>query len=603
MLEQRIIDFIEKTIENYDSNIEITRETYNSSIDRYADELIRFKEDINAILEIDMQMFEDILEESSLDELSKKNLYNTLKSIKVILESNANNHTTFKISNKQKEAIVKFFEIVERIKEDNQATREQKEKEIEKLEKDKEKLIKILGILEDPNNSELIEDIDVIVDAIRNSDLSIELKKGILYSILVYNRNQMTISTPTNTPVALNLQRLNINDVRKLFTKYGYDFNLLPQKVQDDILTYGDLTNMDEVFDCLRANNFPTFNISKDDIRMSRMLINCDKTTITNIVNYSKIRGINSPDLLKVIPALVKQTRSSSRRQHREPGQESGKSDSPIVPGRSEDYVKNIDFLEKLGFNIREVFDQCHHILTTSHERLVNNYRKFRAYHLSFKKTSNGTLTCPALSFLGSTNFEETIDQFIETSPLGYDYIKDNLSRLKIADPKDLIFYKIYASYMKQSCMGSPMIPEGPFAFFNSSKLLLRGEITNDNSMYRGLNDNNKQAQTMTVDPVVRNQVFFDKAVRDKEADINFYNFRDPRIEELDEYIDPTDPLVYDFNGTRISVLKVRRVLYLLHQANVDGLDDSLLYAITYNTIIDQNNFNKIKNMIRSRRI
>ena len=118
MLEQRIIDFIEKTIENYDSDIEITRETYNSSIDRYADELIRFKEDINAILEIDMQMFEDILEESSLDELSKKNLYNTLKSIKVILESNANNHTTFKISNKtirkQREHFIHFaLQIIE----------------------------------------------------------------------------------------------------------------------------------------------------------------------------------------------------------------------------------------------------------------------------------------------------------------------------------------------------------------------------------------------------------------------------------------------------------------------------------------------------------
>lgn len=603
MLEQRIIDFIEKTIENYDDDIKLTRETYNSSGNKYSYELERIKEDINAILEIDMQMFEDILEESSLDELSKKNLYNTLKSIKVILESNANNHTTFKISNKQKEAIVKFFGIVERIKEDNQATREQKEMEIEKLVEAKEKLVKILGILEDPNNFELIEDIDVIVDAVRNSDLSIELKKGILYSILVYNRNQKTITTPTNTPVVLNLQRLNVNDVRTLFIKYGYDFNILPQKFQDDILTFGDLTNMDEVFDCLRANNFPTFNIPRDAIKMSRMLINCDKATITNIVNYSKIRGIHSQDLLMIIPALVKQTRSSSRRQHRELGQDSGKNDSPIVPGKSEDYVKNIDFLEKLGFNIREVFDQCHHVLTTNHEKLVNNYRKFRAYHLSFKKTSNGTLTCPALSFLGSTNFEETIDQFIETSPLGYDYIKDNLSRLKISDPKDLIFYKIYASYMNQSCMGNSMIPEGPFAFFNSSKLLLRGEITNDNSLYRGLNDNNKQTQTMTVDPIVRNQAAFDKAVRGKETDINFYNFRDPRIEELDEYIDPTDPLVYDFNGTRISVLKVRRVLYLLHQANVDGLDDSLLYAITYNMIIDQNSFNKIKNMVRSRRI
>ena len=53
MLEQRIIDFIEKTIENYDDDIKLTRETYNSSGNKYSYELERIKEDINAILEID----------------------------------------------------------------------------------------------------------------------------------------------------------------------------------------------------------------------------------------------------------------------------------------------------------------------------------------------------------------------------------------------------------------------------------------------------------------------------------------------------------------------------------------------------------------------
>ena len=602
MLEQKIIDFIKKTIEIYENDIETAREAYDSSIYTYADEINRIKEDEKSILDIDMQVIRDILEESSVDATIKNRIYNSIKSIKIILESNANNHTTFKVSNKQRDALKTFFEIVEQTRENNEEKRTKNKRKIDKLERNKNKLFKILGIMEDPNNPSFIEDIDIIVDALRNSPTDVGEKKDILYSILVYNRNKQKMIASHNNPIPLHIQRLNINDVRILFKKYGYDFDILSPKIQDDILTFADLTNIDEVFDCLLVNNFPTFKLPKDALKMSRILINCDRKTITDIVNYSKQKGIYSDDLMRVVPALIKQTSSSSKKSRRVPGPEGG-NNSPIISGRSEDYMKNIDFLEKLGFNIREVFDQCHHILTTSHDRLANNYNKFRAYHLSFNKNQIGTLTCPALSFLGSTNFEETIDQFIEISPLGYEYIRDNLSRLKISDPKDLIFYKIYASYMPQDIYGNPIASEGPFVFFNSSKLLLRGEITNDFNQYRGLNDNNKQIQTMTIDPIVRNQDIFDKAVRDKEKKDNFHNFRDPRLDGLNDFIDPTNPLVYDFNGTRISVLKVQRILYLLNQENVDNLDDSLLYALTYNTIIDQNNFDKIKNIVRSRRI
>ena len=605
MLEQKIIDFIKKTIENYDSDIENTRQTYNSSIDKYAEELKQLRENPNSILDIDIKVFEDILEESLLNDLIKEKIISSIKSIKFILESNSKNNTTFRISSKQKESLEKFFEIVEQIRKDNNSVKEAKEKEIEKLKLSKNKLAKIQGILEDPNNFEFIEDIDVIVDAIKNSSMSIDEKKDILYSILVYNNNiHNSLVTSNNHSIPLKLKRLNINDVRTLFDKYGYDFDQLHKKEQDDILAYGDLKNMDEVFDCLVKNRFPKFSFPTDSLKISRILINCDQNTITSIVNFSKIRGLNSNDLLKIIPALIKQRKSSTKRkkQHKTSDPNGGNNDSPIVPGKSDDYVKNINFLEKLGFNIREVFDKCPHILTTTHERLVNNYNKFRAYNLSFKQNAGGTLTCPSLSFLGLSQFEETIDQFIETSPYGYDYIKENLSRLAIADSKDLIFYKIYASYMNQNSFGSQLTPEGPFVF-NTSRLLLRGEITQDNVPYRGLNELNKKTQTMTIDQVVKNKDIFDKAIKDKEASVDFLSFKDSRLTELEKYIDPNNPLVYDFNETRISVLKVKRILYLLNQGNVDGLDDSLLYAITYNTIIDQNNFDKIKNIVKSRRI
>ena len=47
-----------------------------------------------------------------------------------------------------------------------------------------------------------------------------------------------------------------------------------------------------------------------------------------------------------------------------------------------------------------------------------------------------------------------------------------------------------------------------------------------------------------------------------------------------------------------ISKLKVQRIFYILVQAGLDNLEDSLLYAITYNTIINQENFDKIKNIV-----
>ena len=77
MLEQKIIDFIKKTIEIYENDIETAREAYDSSIYTYADEINRIKEDEKSILDIDMQVIRDILEESSVDATIKNRIYNS----------------------------------------------------------------------------------------------------------------------------------------------------------------------------------------------------------------------------------------------------------------------------------------------------------------------------------------------------------------------------------------------------------------------------------------------------------------------------------------------------------------------------------------------
>ena len=243
-----------------------------------------------------------------------------------------------------------------------------------------------------------------------------------------------------------------------------------------------------------------------------------------------------------------------------------------------------------------------------NHVKLVNNYGKFLSYGFKFDQTPTGELTHPAFTFLVSNNFDVITDQFIESGPYGYEYIKNNMSRVSaFTSPDDLVFYNIYASYMDEDYLGRKVIPEGPFVIDNGSKPRLRGEITRlsaahrDNA-YRGIQKDNKQEVTMTIDPPISNKEQFDEVVNEySEYEIEYISFADDRLKELDKYIDSSNPLRYDFDGVIISKLKVQRILYILEQAGLDNLEDSLLYAITYNTIINQENFDKIKKIVKNR--
>ena len=598
--QELLISIIKKLLEEYKIELDELKEQSNSSIKKYDKEIKKLRDDFDYLIEVDLSVFEEILSESNKSEEEKSKLFNLIKLLKKLLELNKKENTTYVITDKQKDEFAKIFGIIREIEDKNKA--EDKDS-ISTLKGDISKLKKLLGLLEDNNSSEFISDTSTITMIFDRLDLDEDTKRRILIGILKYNQ-MIYKNIISSKEIVLNIKRLNVEEVRELFTSHGYNFDELSDKLKENILNYGNIDNMGAVFDSLEANHFPKFDMKKMGRKLVAILINSSPETINKIVEFSRSKGIFPNDLLSIVPVLIEQTKGRKRKKTGSGGSDDN---SPIISGKSEDYIQNIQFLELLGFDPLFIFNKCSEILLISHKKLVNNYRKFLSYKFTFSTNVTGDLTHPALSFLASSNFEEIIDQFIEISPLGYDYIKNNMSRATaISDPKSIIFYNIYGSYMDS--ISPDMTAEGPFVDPFSTKPRLRGEITRLSSdyrdiPYRGITEDNTQEITMTIDPEIKNKDQFDAAIEESknEEDTDYVDLKDQRIDNLDEFIDPNNQLIYLFDGVRISRLKVKRIFSILKQKGLDNLEDSLLYAITYNSIINQEAFDKIKNIVKGR--
>lgn len=598
--------FINDSIMNYEKETKILKEQNSSSLDNYKDEIIALRNNIESIVDIDLNIFKEIINESNKTIEEKERLFEFIKSMKILLELNKKENTTFKLTRNQIEELSKLYDILDEININEQNNKKRLEQEIDSIKKEISKLRKILNTIEDQNNNEFIKDINTIVNALNKYVEDEEEKRKILFSVMSYNDNCYNNKISTDELIPLNLTRLDMDDVRSLFKTYGYDFDQLKDNQKEDILIYGDLVNMQEVFESLKNLGFPKFIQKKQLNKLVILLINSDENTLTDIVNHSKSKGIYPADLLSLIKVLIPQTNSHRNKGKKSPpGHTEGK--SPIISGQSKDYKDNIDFLSALGFDVADIVKRCPHSIVIKHVKLVNNYAKFLSYGFKFDQTTTGELTHPAFTFLVSRKFDEIVDRFIESGPYGYEYIRNNMSRVSAFTLSNLVFYNIYASYMDEDYLGRKITPEGPFVSDNGSKLRLRGEITrlsaaHRNNAYREIQDYNKQERTMTIDPSIHNKEQFDEAVNKyAEYEIEYISFEDDRLKDLDEYIDSRNPLRYDFDGIIISKLKVQRIFYILEQAGLDNLEDSLLYAITYNTIINQENFDKIKKIVKNR--
>ena len=598
MLENQtiLITILKQVIKDTQTQIEKIDQQSNSSMIQMRELMERLKKNYEEIIHFSEEDIKNILNTSALEETEKNQLTKSVLAIRTLIELNKTKKTTFKVTEQQIQKIHDFCTIIEQIDQENKRKSEQATNMIAELTKKQNRYIKLLGIIEDDKNQDFIKDLSLVEELFQVCVLEEETKRKILLNIMQYNES--VYLSKLNKEES---KRLNIEEVKYLFEIFNYDFSSLKEEDQEDILNYGNLDNIKDIMVGLSTLGYPRFNLKRDGHKLVLLLINGNMKTIQEITEYSKSKGIYPQNLLMMLPALIEQTKENKG--------EKTIIDNPnsYVTGRSRDYKENIEFLEGLGFRMAYIFNKCKEVLIMNHEKLLANYEKFLMYGFSFKQDIDGELTHPALTCLISSNFEEIVDQFIEVSRDGHQYIKENQSRImNISSADDIVFYNIYASYLNEDDLGEKLIAEGPFVNGNKKKLNLRGEITRysgsgyETTPYRGITEETKNQKTMTIIPHYEDEEKFLEAIK-KSKNTRLYDLtvNDERLEALEQYTDQQDPIRYDFNGIRISKPKVKRIMNNLKNYGLDSLEDSLLFAITYHSIISQENFDKIKELIK----
>lgn len=501
----KLINIIEKAIEKYEKEL---KSSNNNSSNKYRGLIESLENNIYALTDIDISLIEELLSESNLSPEEIIALRNNISTYKKLLTLNKNGKTNFTLSDSQIKDISLLLSIAKELGKGSL-----KIKDKSKVQTKIDYLKSLLKLINDENNTTLITDLNTIEEICNECQLSIDSKKEILYAILLYNQSVFVNDIRNNfsTPH----EKLELKDVIKLFKEFSYDFNDIKNTYQNEVLTYATLTNMREVFETLRDLDFPKFNLKRDGKKLCSLLICSNRRTIEEIVDYSNRKGIKTEELIYLIPALISQDTNSIEKDYIS-------IDTCIITGRCNEYKKNIEFLESIGFDIRYIFHSYKLLLIKRHTSLVTSYNHLQEYGIEINENNGGELVHSALTSLVLKDFTKRLDSSIESS---------------------------------------------------TSKTTKKINIENLDIFKNAINEANEE-------------VIYNKTIGNKALDL------------LDSYTDSTNEIRYDFNGIYISKPKVNRIFNILINKNIDNLKDSLLFSITYNTNLKEEQFNTIKNII-----
>ncbi len=513
-------------------------------------EILKLEQDKTTISEMDENTINDLIKDLPISTKEKEEKKIFLFSMKRLVNLTKHKKAYFQMTNHQ---IKQIEEIINLWKKENN---NQKQYQL------------LLSKIENPSNYEYIDNIDIIIDLFHKYELEDYEKRLILTRIMKYNKEIYESKKEVKENNASN----NREDVEYILNTYGYYFDNLRKPEQQELLEKGNLKRIEEVLKELKKYNYPRFILPQESMKMKTILINSNKETIQKITEFGKEKNIFPQDLYRMTPALISNTSNIDS------------------IARADDFKKNVEFLENLGYKISYILKKCKELLLLNNNKLVSNYQKYISYGLIVQTNKTGSLTNPSLTCLLSNHFAEIIDQFIETNPKGYRYVKENMDWMSnIKDSSDILFYNIYQASKTTN----------PYEKKNN-KIQLIEEITQKNISYQGITEENKYKITNTIIIEYPHKQSFEEAInKSKEEDLYDLTIEDNRIEKLNRYIDPMNPLQYDFKGIIISRLKVKRIFNILKNYDLDDYEDSMLYAITYHSIMTKEDLDKIKRLLK----
>lgn len=543
---------------------------------------------------------EKIVDGFSITLEEKKTMKNQLRTIVTILKLNSINGTNMVLDEGQMEVLNIFLRKLHEYISERRDFMLKNNIDIEKLTEINDKYKALATTLSNPKNTNFISDMDNLITLFDEVSLPEEERQKIIVSLIKYNRNIFNSKNKTGKK-KVNSNLLDTNKVKEIFKKYGYDFSKLSGDIQDKILEFGKLGKIKEVLCTLSKLGLEKLDEEENGYQLMSLVLASDKETIGNTVKFAlKKRILNN--LLVVMPSAFI---SSENNSFNNIGNKKFKiMDSafinnykPYIVGCDLEFRNNALLLEKYGLSVKYVLDKCPLLLMISSEKLSNNLELFLEYGFSFNGKKK-RLVNSALMALTADNFSEIVDQFIEIHPFGVKYLRDNLSSIKtVKRADDILFYNIYYSRLFEN----DDVAFRRVISNNTEYLCICGNI-NDRfrKSYYGINDSNKREITNTIIPIfnAKNR-YLEVLEKDYDRVIDVSIFDNEYIQKINVFSDEVEPLIYNFGGIRISKIKVLRIFNILIKNGILASLDSLLFAITYNTIISAENYERLSKMIR----
>ncbi len=542
-----LLSLLKDLIKDYTKEIDEYNDSLPSIYEENRDSLKTFVRDVSTIVEMDLNTIEELLREEIEDVQEREELISNLKIIQTLLISDKKNHTDYHLSFEQLQYMGTFLKkvlmIMKKYEEESNEKKEQKERLTTICEKYKE----LLTILTDPNNHKLINDMELIELLLKESNLEDIERRKILIHLM--KKNQTTYENILSNKGTFIT--LNDHEIDKILSKYGYHYDDLNESNQEYLKEYATYEDIKDIIKCWVDYNLPILNLKEEGDIFTHIVIRMKPSLLEEMLKTSIDNHINSIETLEILTVLLVESDNDE-----------------ILESRIKDYQKNLIFFRNHGYDINAIFKRERKVLWMNHKLLKKNFSLLKDYQLL-----TDTLTNELLQIIDNERLGELIDSFIEISKNTYPYLKQSPTIINELKENDDLLEIIYYHEHNKELLGAFLEKE--------NRLILRRNIEKDDFI--------------SYKPSFLNEITFLKAIDDfteKEEEVKYQP-----IEELISYIDRDNPLLYNMSGIMISRLKVERIYEILVESNC-LLQDSLIFAVTYHTILTEDDFNKIKKVL-----
>ncbi len=569
---------------------------------QYKDDALEEKQELEKLMfascynisTVSLETINDIIDSFSISNEEKKQLKEDISTIMTILKLNNISGTTLVLDDRQINVLNKFTNYLHEYVVTRRDFATYENIDIEKISSLNDKYKSLATILNNPKNKKFVSDISTLNILFDENNVGSDERRDILLSIIKYNKSLFNYKKKEDEFSITKYGDLDIDKVRVIFKKYHYDFDSYSESFKNKVLGNGSFVRIREVLDSLSKYKFPKV---LNEYTLMSLLLGADKETISRCVSLATSNKLKVEQLLRIPGVLIKRENGTilSKRYNkfRIVGYNSDNyKDEVYIVGSFKDFEKNLYSLSKYGLSIKNVFNRCPLVLVVPNEILSDNLETFLEYGFTFKDRSNN-LFDKAMPALLCNNLAEVIDQFIEIHPYGISYLRQNLSCIKtVSSCFDTMFYKIYYSIMKKG------INEAFITVISNNKSFLCFKNL-ESEEYLNINDNNKVEITNTIIPEFADRDKYMEIIKNTDLSIDIEIFDNEFIQNINVYSDKEEPLIYNFEGIRISKIKVLRIFNALLKNRVLADIDSFMFSITYNTIINQNDYNKLADIIK----